>query len=153
MKLVLDASMALAWIFERQDKKEACCADHVLSSMVKTITVVPALWHIEISNTLLVGERRGIITEAQIINYLNRLAALPIATDEISVASRQDLVIHLAREYQLTAYDATYLDLALRADAVLATFDTKLATAMRKIGGDVYDEKHFKEDLAEEKLS
>jgi predicted nucleic acid-binding protein len=44
----------------------------------------------------------------------------------------------LAREHGLTAYDATYLDLALRKNAVLATFDGKLAEAMRRAGGKVF---------------
>ncbi len=44
----------------------------------------------------------------------------------------------LAREHGLTSYDASYLDLALRTGAVLATFDTKLATAMKSAGGKLF---------------
>lgn len=51
---------------------------------------------------------------------------------------RCDLVLALAREHGLTAYDATYLELALRVGAVLATFDGKLADAMRRAGGTVF---------------
>ena len=81
MKLVIDASMALAWLFERQDKQEATCADNVLVALGDTEVLVPSLWHTEISNALLVGERRRVVTEAQIIDYLNRLSALPVTTD------------------------------------------------------------------------
>ena len=138
--IVLDASMALSWLFERNNVTEAQCADRALIAMANTEVGVPSLWHTEIINALLVGERRQIITEAQVIDYLHRLSALPITTDTVSVTSRRDIVIALAREHQLTAYDATYLDLALRSNAVLATFDTKLAHAMRRAGGTVFCE-------------
>lgn len=138
MKLVLDASMALAWIFERNNKTEIECAKQALITLIDTETLVPSLWHTEIANALLVAERRQVITEARIIDYLNRLSGLPIITDDVTVLSRRDLVMALAREYKLTAYDATYLDLTLRNGAILATFDNKLAEAMRNAGGKVF---------------
>ena len=67
-----------------------------------------------------------------------RLARLPIAADDGTPATRQDQVMGLAREHGLTAYDATYLDLALRMNAVLATFDGKLAGAMQDAGGALF---------------
>ncbi len=138
MRLIIDASMALAWLFERQDKQEAICADQAISIIAETEVLVPSLWHTEVVNALLVGERRRIVTEAQVIDYLNRLSALPIITDTVTVYSRRDLVLALAREHHLTAYDAFYLDLALRANAILATFDAQLASAMRSAGGAVF---------------
>lgn len=53
-------------------------------------------------------------------------------------ANRRDAIIALAREHELTAYDATYLDLALRTNAILVTFDVKLANAMQSEGGKVF---------------
>ena len=137
-KLVLDASMAWAWLFERQDNAEIKSANETLSALSEIETFVPALWHIEITNALLVGERRHIVTEAQVMNYLNTLAELPITTDKTAPENRRELILSLAREYKLTAYDATYLDLALRIDGILATFDKKLASAMRLAGGTVW---------------
>ncbi len=139
MKLVIDASMALAWLFERKNKEEANCANRVLLAIVEAEVSVPSLWHTEITNALLVGERRHVVTEAQVMDYLTRLSALPIMTDPITVISRRDLVMALAREHQLTAYDAVYLDLALRSNAILATFDKQLATAMNSAGGRVFE--------------
>jgi hypothetical protein len=37
--------------------------------------------HTEIINALLVGERRGAVNEAQIVDYLSRLSQLPITTE------------------------------------------------------------------------
>lgn len=139
MSIVLDASMALAWIFERQNPEEAERAVRVMKAMAESETIVPSLWHLEISNALLVGERRKVVTEAQMIDYLAHLDRLPISNSDTSADMRRDQVIALAREHGLTAYDATYLDLALRTGSVLATFDNKLANAMRHAGGLVFE--------------
>jgi predicted nucleic acid-binding protein len=141
MKLIMDASMALGWIFERTNKKEASCANQALEELAKSEASVPTLWHTEIANALIVAERRHVVTEAQIIDYLNKLSELPILTDNASVENHRNSVVSLAREYNLTAYDATYMELALRSNAELATFDGKLATAMRKAGGIVFGDK------------
>lgn len=138
MKLVIDASMALAWFFERTNPDEVACADRLLSLVAEHEMLVPPLWHTEVANALLVGERRGVASEAQVIDFAKRLSDLPFATDDVVVASRRELVMALAREYKLTAYDATYLELALRSGAGLATFDVKLAAAMRQAGGSVF---------------
>lgn len=139
MNLVIDASMALAWIFERGKPAEAECADRVLKTIAHVNAIVPSLWHTEVANALLVGERRKVVTEAQVIDYLTRLDHLPIAVNDAPPADRRDQVMALAREHGLTAYDAIYLDLALRLGAVLATFDSKLADAMRRAGGTVFE--------------
>lgn len=138
MKLVLDASLALSWIFERQKKDEIACAEKVLKIMADDNVMVPVLWHTEVANALLVAERRKIISEAQTINYLSKLSKLPITTDDDPVFERREFMMALAREYDLTAYDATYLELALRENASLATFDGKLAKSMSLAGGKVF---------------
>jgi predicted nucleic acid-binding protein len=139
MKLVLDASMALAWLFERKNETEIHCAERALSTIADVETWVPMLWHTEIINALLIGERRRAVTEAQVIDYLQKLYGLPIITDDTTPANRRDLIMALAREHELTAYDATYLELALRTDATLATFDAKLANAMQNAGGLIFN--------------
>lgn len=138
MTLIIDASMALAWIYSREKPDEAACADKALQATTEMAIVVPSLWHTEIANALLVGERRKVVTEAQSIDFLARLSRLPIAVDDVPTALRQDQVMALAREHGLTAYDATYLDLALRMGAALATFDGKLAGAMQRAGGELF---------------
>jgi predicted nucleic acid-binding protein len=140
MRLVIDASMALAWIFERGNNKEAQLAQYALSSLTNADSIVPTLWHIEVANALLVGERRRIITEAQVIDYLNRLSCLPIKSDDTQPARHRESMMALARQYTLSAYDATYLELALRNNAVLATFDNKLIEAMNRAGGKIFSD-------------
>lgn len=113
--------MALAWLFEREKAEEVGCADRALLAVADAQTLVPSLWHTEVANALLVAERRRIVSEAQVIDYLDRLSGLPIITDAAATANRRDMVMALAREHGLSAYDATYLDLALRTDSLLAT--------------------------------
>jgi predicted nucleic acid-binding protein len=141
MSLVLDASAALAWFFERADPGEIALADQLLDDIATQSAWVPSLWHLEVANALLTAERRDVAKEAQVIDYLQRLSRLPILTDEVEVSHRQEVIMALGRQFHLTAYDATYLELALRSGSTLATFDTKLATAMQQAGGRIYPER------------
>jgi predicted nucleic acid-binding protein len=138
MSLVLDASMTLGWIFERADPEERVLADGLLETMINEDALVPALWHTEVASALLVAERRGVVDEARVIDYLHRLSRLPIVTDNVSVSARQEFVIALGREHRLSAYDATYLELALRTGSVLASFDGNLLAAAGTAGVATY---------------
>lgn len=135
MSLVLDASMTLAWIFERTAPEEKALAERLLDSLTDQEALVPVLWHTEVANALLVAERRGVVSEAQVLDYLHRLSHLPIVTDDVEVSARQAFVMALGREHRLSAYDATYLELALRTGSYLASFDAKLLAATRAAGG------------------
>jgi predicted nucleic acid-binding protein len=138
MKVVIDASMALAWIYKRPTIEEATCADEFIDLLFEAECFVPSLWHTELTNSLLTLLRQKAASEAQVLEYLNKIEHLPIIADEVPVVSRREAVMALAREHGLTTYDATYLELALRNNAILATFDKKLAKAMRNAGGTVY---------------
>ena len=99
---------------------------------------MPSLWTVEIANALLVARRRRVIQEAQVVDCLQRLWHLPINSDNCSAQSRQEAVIALGRQLQLTAYDATYVELALRKGARLAAFDRRLGQAMQQVGGEIF---------------
>ena len=135
---VLDASMALAWLFPRVDPSEYALADRALDELDHEEFLVPAIWHTEVSNAILRGERKGLVTSSQSASFLAELALADIETDSDPPQLRQPVVLALARSHALTAYDATYLELALRMGAVMATFDQRLAEAMRKAGGRVF---------------
>lgn len=130
--------MALAWLFVRADEAEAELARIALSRLHLTPTTVPPSWFSEVANGVLRGERAGTVSPAQGDFFLDELAHANIVTDPESGASRQASVLSLARTYKLTAYDAVYLELALRNHATLATFDRQLADAVRKAGGRVF---------------
>jgi predicted nucleic acid-binding protein len=134
MSFVLDASAALAWAFERTDPSEALQARALLERLRTDEAVVPELWHLEVLNALIVACRRGVIGTAKATDFLNRLDGLSIRTDATSPAGRKQQLFGLAREHDLSAYDAAYLDLAIRTRSALATFDRRLAAARDKTG-------------------
>jgi predicted nucleic acid-binding protein len=138
MVLVLDASATLAWMVRRVDPVEDRLADDVLRHLQVNGAVVPALWFPEVVNGVLVAERRGGVAASTSASFLGFVDTLPIEQDSARPASTLGTVMTLARAYQLTACDATYLELVLRTGGVLATFDRELAEAVRKAGGRVF---------------
>jgi predicted nucleic acid-binding protein len=134
MTLVLDASFCLAWVFAREQADQAEQADRVLRSRGKERWTVPSLWPLEVANALLVAERRGVIQPNVSEAFLRRLAALRIEVDPETMDLAQPRTLELARQQQLSAYDATYLELALRLDARLASFDRRLILAADAMG-------------------
>jgi predicted nucleic acid-binding protein len=130
-EIVLDASVALAWAYPDEGSDYA---DAVLVSLEGETILVPALWAIEVTNGLVVGERRKRLREAEIRRFLALLAGLPILQDVQSPSDAVKGILPLAREYGLSAYDAAYLELAARKGAPLATLDTGLSKAAREAG-------------------
>jgi len=128
---ILDSSVALAWCF----RDEATAAsDALLESLPTGRAIVPSLWLVEVANVLVVGERRGRLDPARSAAFLEMIAALPIEIDPSSADRRPAPLMALARAHRLTAYDAAYLDLALRRNLPLATRDTALARAAEAAG-------------------
>ena len=127
MSFVLDASVALAWLLGDERGPEA---DVVLGRLTRTRAVVPALWISEVANGLLAAERRGRIAEPEAVLAIELLDGLPI---EVVAESRQSLarIRRLGADLGLTAYGATYLDLAVMAKLPLATLDDDLRRAAR----------------------
>lgn len=134
---ILDASAALAWLVQRVDPREAQLADEMLLMIQQEEALVPSLWFSEVANGLLVAERRGKAAPETSAWFLSKIGELSIAEDVVRPAMVQGSVLALARLYALTAYDATYLELAQRTGRALATFDRQLAAAVRKSGGKV----------------
>ncbi len=138
MALILDASAALAWLITRTNSAEAALAEAALKWLHSSDGLVPALWYPEVANGILVAERRKTVDTATSASFLDLLGQLPIREDEVRPALVQDSVLSLARNYNLTGYDAIYLELVLRTGQPLATFDRQLAEAARKAGGKVF---------------
>jgi predicted nucleic acid-binding protein len=124
--LVLDCSIVMAWHFA--DEADSY-ADRVARDLAKGAAIVPAIWPLEVANVLAIGERRGRSTPAQAARLLRSLAALPIAVDPDTNRHAWESTLALARARGLSAYDAAYLDLALRRGLPLATLDDRLRAA------------------------
>jgi len=138
MALVLDASATLAWLVRRLDPAEERLADEVLGCIQARDALAPALWFPEVANGVLVAERRAGTSADSSTSFLALVDTLPILEDTMRPAATQARVLSLARAYDLTGYDATYLELVLRTGRELATFDRLLADVVRKAGGRVF---------------
>ena len=124
MTIVIDASIAATWCF--RDRPGTAEADEVMARVHDEPAIVPDLfWH-EIRNVLVVAERKGRIDANTAETHLNRLRNLPLITD----CNQNDAeTIALARQHNLSGYDAAYLETAHRRQARLATLDKKLSQA------------------------
>lgn len=120
--------MALSWCFE--DESDAV-AERVLDSLTESEALVPAIWFLEVANGLLVAERKKRITPERVDECLDAISALPVIAD---VDTDSAGVIRLARGTGLSAYDASYLELAIRHALPLATRDRALRLAAGKVG-------------------
>jgi len=131
-RLVLDASVAVAWCFANE---HSGLAENVLDLLsTGTEVVAPVVWPLEVANALLAAERRKRITPAQVTALLQRISKLPIVIEPVPTARAFEQVLSVARQHQLTEYDASYLELALREGLPLATLDLKLRQVARSAG-------------------
>jgi predicted nucleic acid-binding protein len=132
---VLDASVALAWAV---DHPEPTGAREIRQSFLSgRLAIVPSLWVLEIANGLVQAERRGKLDIAEVEQarglYESMMSNyIEVQTDSPQAGFRG--IQEIARKHQLTAYDASYLFLALQHRLPLATLDNSLSAAAKKSG-------------------
>ena len=124
--------MALAFYLEGERNSYA---DGVLERMASGAeAVVPSLWLFEVANALLMAERRRRLTEAQTAFFLEQLSTLPVSVDPPAARHIFEPALLEARRWNLTVYDAAYLELALRRGIPLATLDDALKKSAKSLG-------------------
>ncbi len=135
-RFVLDASLALAWFLDNPVSPYATQVKQRLLDGARA--VVPALWHLEMANGFVVAERRHILTAPEATRCLIDVEQLTaqIETNSDFVLTRQAL--NTARSFQLSAYDAVYLDTARNQDLPLATLDQNLRAAAAKAAVELF---------------
>ncbi len=132
-RFVLDASVALAWVVDRNADQYAALVQQRLQAGERA--VVPALWQLEITNVLAAVQRRGVLSAAEVEEGLRYFEGFLAAQAEIiSVFPGMREILRLARELGLTSYDALYVDLARREGLPLATLGKRLRAAATKAG-------------------
>ena len=128
---VLDASVTLSWYFEDE---ASAAADRLLDRLDVETAVVPIVWHLEVANVIAIAERRGRVTAARSAQFIAQLEALRISVDEGATVRAFGRILQLARTETLTAYDAAYLELAMRLGVPLASKDRDLCAAAERVG-------------------
>lgn len=113
-------------------------ADSVLVALEGKTILVPAVWSLEIANAVLVGERKKRLRQPEILRFTTLMKSLSVLQDIQSVSDNMSNVLPLAREYNLSAYDAAYLELSIRHSAPLATLDDRLEKAAKQAGVNIF---------------
>ena len=134
MRFVLDASVALLWLVPGTHPAGVDYAEATLVALKDAQALVPSLWALEVANVVAKLETKTIVTEADSQRYVALLGQLPIVTDPATATHALGDTLNLARRYRLSAYDAAYLELALRTGLPLATLDAGLAKAAATAG-------------------
>ena len=132
MPFVLDNSVSMHWLRPDNNGDDQAYAKAVLDSMDGIVAWVPSLWYLEAANVTVRSLHLGHINEHQMAAFINRLQGLSISVDAQKTKKAFETfnaTLALAQEHGLTAYDAAYLELAIRKRLPLATLDQALATA------------------------
>ncbi len=133
-EFVLDASVTMRWFFGDGKPQELAYAGRVLDAMQEVDALVPVTWGLEVANVLAKAEEKALVTEARSGVFLRMLEEADIKVDGDTFEHALSDTLQLARRYKLSAYDASYLELALRLGLPLATLDEDLQKAARKAG-------------------
>ena len=131
-RFVMDVSITMAWCFE--DEKAAYTESLLDAVAAGTIAIVPTIWAYEVLNVLVVAQRKKRMTQAKALQFWRELQTLPIAVDDKIISHSSLGIMSLANQYNLNAYDAAYLELALRESLALATLDNDLKKAALALG-------------------
>ena len=128
---ILDTSVTMSWCFEDESDPYG---DRVLDALTAEEALVPQLWQLEVTNVLAVAERQARIKPADSHRFLELLYSLPITIDTSPPPACTQQLLTIARQYNLSAYDAAYIELSSRQDLPLASLDKFLNKTAEKIG-------------------
>jgi predicted nucleic acid-binding protein len=134
MRAVVDASIAIAWFADE------IVPEHVLElldEIANDRAVAPPLFRLEVANVFLALERRRKLAPETRRAMMMDLSKLPIQIDAESIEQTWPKSLNLAERFQLTMYDATYLELAQRMKLPLATLDAALIRASAQCGVEI----------------
>ena len=109
-------------------------ADEVLARLEAEEGLVPSIWPLEVANGLRTAERRGRLDRKDLPRLRELIDALPIRLELVELGPALGVILDLAREHDLPAYDATYLRTAMRRQLPLGTVDQRLARACHAAG-------------------
>ena len=131
---MLDCSISISWCFEEEQNEYT---EDVIDSLNNDCAaIVPVIWKLEIVNALRMAYKRKRVAEDRQADLLKFLCELPIHTKS-SATDCIDL-LNLCKKYNLTSYDASYLDLAIKFNAPIATLDSALQKAAIDAGVGAY---------------
>ncbi len=129
MPFVVDNSVVSGWYLAGQATPYT---DAVLEMLRRETAHVPPLWELELVNVARTAARRGILADDDARLAVSYELGLPIHVDRAIVPPER--LLSLAQTFDLSAYDAAYLELAMRFKLPIAAKDGKLRIAAKKSG-------------------
>ncbi len=123
--------MTLAWFF-RDEVTEATVS--VQEMVARYGAVVPALWHLEVGSGLRIAERRKRVDAGFVARAIANLGSLRIEVDSETARHAWSATMRLAAAHDLTIYDASYLELAVRRGLPIASLDRAMCQAAAALG-------------------
>jgi predicted nucleic acid-binding protein len=126
---VIDNSVVMSWCFQDETSKYT---DAVLGHLEEATAYVPAIWPLEVGNVLLVAERRKRLSQADSSRFISLLFDLPIIVEQELPERMLSEILSLAREYKLSSYDASYLDIAMRKGLPIASTNKHILAAAKR---------------------
>ena len=134
--IVVDASFMAAYVLNGfcSDEFSDCIKDveYILNNNGQ-FYVPPLFWY-EIENVLLYKSRKNkkgqaYLSKSDVMDIMYDLQQLPIYTDLQPDGEIRQRIYDLAEEFNLSYYDASYLELARRNSIPLKTYDEDLLAA------------------------
>jgi len=131
MAFVLDSSVAVAWLLPDEHSD---AVDALADRLGVESAIAPAIWPLEVGNALLTARRAQRVPDRQFDKLVEVLGRLPVEIEPATRVEDVAVVIQLAARFKLSVHDATYIELARRRGAPLATLDAGLAKACHSAG-------------------
>jgi predicted nucleic acid-binding protein len=136
MRFVLDNSVSMRWLLQDGSDERLAYAAKVLGLMAleETQALVPGIWALEAANVLVKVQTKSMVSEARCAEFVGLLQEMAIVVDPNTADCALSGTLQLARRFKLSSYDASYLELAMRAGLPLATLDGDIRSAMLQVG-------------------
>jgi len=130
-KFIIDCSSTISLFLPDEINNDY--TNKLYDSFKNNVCIVPSLWCYELSNVLLSSKKRNRINDNQINEIVNLIYDLPVEIENINFCYIQNNIFNIANDNNLSVYDASYLELAIRFNCSLATLDKKLIDVAKKL--------------------
>jgi len=135
---VLDNSVSMRWLLASEKISDQNYSESVLQSMKYFDAFVPTLWHLEAVSVLIGAEKRSEVSIGEIEAFISQLENLPIHVDTLTAHQAFNRTMTLSKAYNISSYDASYLELSIRKGYPLASLDKKLLKATKQANVEIY---------------
>ena len=133
-EFVVDNSVFMSWLMKEENYSKA---SEIVNLVRENRICVPSIWCYEIANSLYVSEKRKRLNISEINEFIEIIAVFPITVESNSFLKVTTDILRMSRQYGLTAYDASYVELAFRKSIPIASFDRDIIKVSRKMGLDI----------------